>query len=75
MEYKTILELYKSLLPVFNVKKRLLKFEKQTDITNSDIFKYLALNKWQYTKDLTISQIVNDIITLDTKNILKERGI
>ena len=73
MEYRTLLELYKALLPVFNVKRRLLKYSK-SEITNEEIFKYLAKNKWRNSHDLTISEIVNDIITLDISTIHKERG-
>ena len=74
MEYSTIIELYKALIPAFNVKRRLLKFTKHENITNKDIFKYLAVSKWQNSYDLTIAQIVNDIITLDVEDLIKERG-
>ena len=68
MEYTSQKELYLALLPVFNVKKRLLNISKY-NITNEDIWKYLTLTKWKYSHNLTISEMVNDIIMLDTNNI------
>ncbi len=69
MEYNSQLELYLALLPVFEVKKRLLSITDNKAITNDDIWKYLATNKWRQTKNLTISEMVNDIIMLETNNI------
>ena len=69
MEYANQLELYLALLPVFNVKKRLLSITNNKDITNEDIWKYLIITKWKNSHNLTISEIVNDIIMLDVNNI------
>ena len=74
MNYSSQLELYQALLPVFNVKKRLLKYNNCYDITNNDIWKYLSINKWKYSHDLTISEIVNDIILIDAADIIKYKG-
>ena len=41
-----------------------------------DIWNYLKLNKWIKTKDLSISEMVNDIIDVDIEKVdsfLKER--
>ena len=73
MEYKNQIELYKSLMPVFNVKKRLINARNVNDIDINDIWHYLALNKWRYDTNLTISDIVNDIIMIDV-NIIKNKG-
>lgn len=69
MEYTSQLELYLALLPVFKVKQRLLSNASYNDVTNEDIWKYLSVNKWRKTNNLTLSEMVNDIITLDTNNI------
>lgn len=69
MEYNSQLELYKSLQPVFNVKKRLLNYQK-LNIKNSDIWSYLAASKWRYDHDLTISEMTNDIINLDGNKLI-----
>jgi len=72
MEFSSQQELYNKLLPVFNVKKRLIKNSKYKDIKNEDIWYYLIENKWRTYHNLTISDIVNDIITLDLELITKK---
>ena len=74
MEYTNLRELYKILLPAFMVKKRLLRITKYRDITNEDIWKYLAANKWKSSINLTISDMVNDIILVDCDSIKKHKG-
>ena len=74
MEYGSLKELYISLLPVFNVKKRLFNYEDKTSITNEDIWKYLTITKWKSSYDLCISDMVNDIILVDGNDILKFKG-
>ena len=69
MEFASQYELYKKILPAFNVKKRLMKHNQNNEITNEDIWKYLIENKWRQTYGLTLSEMVNDIITLDPENI------
>ena len=69
MEFTSQLELYQRLVPAFKVKTRLLKNSKYENITNEDIWKYLIENKWRQTYGLTLSEMVNDIITLDPENI------
>ena len=71
MEFTSQQQLYNKLLPVFNVKKRLTKNTEYKDITNQDIWYYLIDNKWKTAYNLTISDIVNDIITLDLELITK----
>ena len=67
MEYTSQEELYKALIPVFNVKKRLITIGRYQGITNEDIWTYLSDNIWKYDIGLTISDIVNDIINVDIK--------
>ena len=71
MEFTSQLELYKKLIPVFNVKKRLSKTTKYCDIDNKIIWKYLVINKWKNSYNLQLSEMVNDIITLDLSEIYK----
>ena len=75
MNYSSQSELYQALLPVFNVKKRLLRYNNYNDITNNDIWKYLSINKWKHSQNLTISEIVNDIILIDATDIIKYKGV
>lgn len=72
MEFTSQQELYQKLQPVFNVKKRLIQNSEYKDITNKDIWNYLIKTKWKQSYNLTISDIVNDIITLDLDNINKD---
>lgn len=69
MEFTSQLELYLALLPVFKVKHRLLSITSNKNITNEDMWKYLTMTKWKNSHNLTISEMVNDIIILDTNNI------
>ena len=73
MEFTSQQELYQKLQPVFNVKKRLIKNSEYKDITNKDIWQYLIETKWKTAQNLTISDIVNDIITLDLEMITKTK--
>ena len=70
MEFATKEELYQTLLPVFEVKKRLLSITKYQSITNLDIWNYLIKNKWLNSHNLMIQEIVNDIITIEPEKIL-----
>ena len=74
MEYTSLKELYRILIPAFNVKKRLLSLDKNNHITNMDIWNYLTETKWKISHNLTISDIVNDIITVTTESINNYKG-
>lgn len=61
-------ELFNKLSGAFNVKLRLIK--KDYDyIKKVDIWNYLKINKWCKDKNLTISEMVNDIIEIDVKKV------
>jgi len=64
-EIKSLKDLYKLLQPAFKVKKRLLKYSCFEYITNKDIWEYLTINKWKYVHNLTIEEMVDDIINID----------
>jgi len=68
MEYTSQKDLYLALIPAFNVKHRLMQFN-NSKITNKQIWNYLTNNKWKNSHDLTISEIVNDIINVDVEKI------
>ena len=71
MEYKNQLELYQKLVPVFKVKERLINISQNNDVTINDIWHYLAINKWRNSTNLTLADIVNDIINIDVDMIKK----
>ena len=75
MEYTSLKELYLNLLPVFNVKQRLISFSKYTGILNKDIWEYLTINKWKKSVGLTISDMINDIIIVDEDDIYKFKEV
>lgn len=63
-EYKSMRELFNSLKPAFDVKLRLIN--KDYDyITRTDIWNYLKINKWCKDVNLSISEMVNDIMMVD----------
>lgn len=68
MKYNTQEELFKSLRGAFQVKLRMIK--KQYDyIKMVDIWNYLKMNKWCKDKNLSISEMVNDIINVDIEKV------
>lgn len=75
MEYSSQEELFKKLRGAFNVKLRMINKEYDY-IKMVDIWNYLKINKWRYDNNLTISEMVNDIINVKIEKIdsfLKER--
>ena len=64
MEYNSQEELFKSLKGAFKVKLRMINKEYDY-IKMVDIWNYLKINKWCKDKNLSISEMVNDIIDVD----------
>jgi hypothetical protein len=69
MQFATLQQLYKKLLPAFNVKIRLIKYSKHKHITNENIWLFLANTKWKNAHNLELPEMVNDIITVDLDEI------
>lgn len=74
MEFTSLQQLYKKLLPAFNVKKRLILNTKYKDITNENIWSYLTETKWRNSYNLSLPEMVNDIICVDLEDINKYMG-
>ena len=74
VEYNNQKELYIALLPAFNVKRRLSSITKYKNTKNSAIWFYLAKNKWRNSTDLTLADMVNDIIMVDISEVNKFGG-
>ena len=68
MEYNNQKELYMALIPAFNVKHRLMQVKKYK-ATDKEIWTYLTNSKWKNSHNLTISEVVNDIINVDEELI------
>ena len=69
MEFRIQKELYLNLIPALNVKMKLLKRNKMNNITKEDIWNYLKDNKWKNSVDLTLADMVNDIIHVDNNDV------
>lgn len=75
-EFNNINDLYNFLKPAFNVKLRILNNKKYFYIKNEDIWNYLKESKWKKIYDLTLAQMVDDIIHCDDNKLdkyLKEK--
>ena len=70
-DFKSITDLYNRLLPAIKTKLDELNKLKITNIKEIDIWDYCLNNIWKYKEDLTIYEMVNDILYLDEINLLK----
>lgn len=64
MNFSSLEELKDRIMPALNKKAS----DFQTlghNITEEDIFLYLKQNKWMHSKNLSLNEIVNDILKLD----------
>ena len=69
VKFDNLQELYERVIPSLELKVKLLK-EQNITTTKEDIWNYLS-KKWKNGKNLTLFDIVNDIMILDG-NKLKE---
>lgn len=68
-EFNTLEELKKRVSPAIDTKLKELKANYYYDVTEEDIWEYLKI-KWKKKNNLTLYDIVNDIINLDNEEIL-----
>lgn len=68
MMYNSQRELFNMLRGAFNVKLRLIEKE-YNYIKQIDIWNYLKINKWCKDKNLSLSEMVNDIIEVDITKV------
>ena len=73
-EYKNQEELYKGLMPALNVRMKYLKRNKIKDITKEDIWNYLKETKWKSSIDLTVADMVQDILHTDSREIISYKS-
>jgi hypothetical protein len=73
-EYKSQEELYQGLIPALNVKMKQLKKNNIKDITKEDIWNYLKETKWKNSIDLTLADMVEDIIHSDNSEIISYKN-
>lgn len=70
--FTSLEELYNRLLPALKNKKREMKREKMLQITEMDIWLYFCQNIWPHKNNLTLGEMVNDILNTDNFTIYKE---
>ncbi len=62
LKFNSLNELYNRLIPAMETKVRELKMNGVNYITIDDIWNYLKKYKWSKSKDLTLSECVDDIL-------------
>lgn len=67
MEFKSEEELKNRVMPALNMKKEMLAQE-GIYISTNEIWHYLKINKWMNSKNLTLNEIVNDILKSNFSN-------
>ena len=65
-------ELYNRLLPALKNKRREMKREKMIQINELDIWQYFCQNIWPNKTNLTLGEMVDDILNTDNFTIYKE---
>ena len=70
IKLKTLEELYNRLLPAFRCKVNDLKRNNINNINEKDIWDYLKINYWSKKQDLTLADMVNDILSLSNNEIV-----
>lgn len=76
IKFNSLEELYKRLIPAMTTKVNELKLVGINYITIDDIWNYLKKNKWSKSKDLTLSECVDDILNtsdLEYRKYLKDK--
>jgi len=62
IKFSSLTELKKRLIPAMETKVNELKINNVSYISVEDIWDYLRFNKWNKSKDLTLSKCVDDIL-------------
>lgn len=70
-KFKTIEDLYNTILPALKSKCQDLHLEKYVMISENDIWEYLISNKWLDSNNLELSNVVDDILNADGSEISK----
>jgi len=70
-KFKTIEDLYNTVMPALKSKCHDLHLEKYVMITENDIWEYLISKKWCKSNDLELADIIDDILNADGNEISK----
>lgn len=69
IEFNNIEELKKRITPALKTKIKELKNNNYNLITEEDIWNYLKKYKWKTSKNLTLYDIINDILKINNDDI------
>ena len=70
ISFNSINDLYNRLKPALRSKVKELKIKYSIIVRELDIFNYLSDNKWSKDNDLTLYDMVDDIMYLDDNKLL-----
>lgn len=70
IKFKSLEELYKRLIPAFNVKINDLRRNNIKNIQSEDLWNYLRKKSWNNSTNLSLGEMVNDILNLSDKEIV-----
>ena len=76
IEFHSLEELYKRLKPALTTKTDEIRMQGYTYIKEEDVWNYLKEMKWKHSKDLSLYEMVSDILNLENEKIdsyLKEK--
>ncbi len=76
LEFQSLEELYTRIFPALRTKKREIRRMGYSFITEEDIWNYLKEEKWKKSENLSLSDMVNDILESEAPYIafyLKEK--
>ena len=68
--FGTLIDLYNRVLPALKSKVKELKQNHITFVTEKDVWDCLRKKKWNGESDLTLYDIVNDILFVDEKEVV-----
>ena len=71
IKFKSLEELYQRLLPAFKTKVADLKRTGIYNIREIDIWNYLKNNYWRQKRNLTLGEMVNDILSTPNEELIK----
>lgn len=70
LKIKSLEELYQRLIPAFNVKISDLKRNGINNIKKEDIWDYLKNNNWRKKNNLSLAEMVDDIINISNSEVV-----
>ena len=69
LSFSNVKDLALRVRPALNTKRKELTRLGYSNITNNDIWRFLVATKWLTSKDLTLADIVDDILHVDNNKL------